>query len=99
MDSALLGLVGVSAAVMTAAVLYQQATKPKYPKPNKAKSSKSHNPSNSANKGGASNSANKGSASNSARKPNSIPVKSNFKDAKEGVLGSNPNPAFFGYTG
>ena len=92
MDSALLGLVGVSAAVMTAAVLYQQATKPKYTKPNKA------------NKGSASNSAknsktHKSIRSNSASKFTSIPVKSNFNETEEGVLGSNPNSVHFGYTG
>ena len=46
MDSALLGLVGVSAAVMTAAVLYQQATKRKYTKPKTPEDS----PSNTARK-------------------------------------------------
>jgi len=79
MDSALLGLVGVSAAVMTAAVLYQQATKPKYTKHESAGKSKSKR--------------------KTASKHNSIPVKSNFEETEEGVLGSNPNPVFFGHTG
>lgn len=92
MDSALLGLVGVSAAVMTAAVLYQQATKPKYTKPN------------SANKGSASKSAKSSKThkiipSNSASKLTSIPVKSNFKETEKGALEINPNPVHFGYTG